>query len=140
MSKTLNNKIKRQIEWHFKNYKADKAMGENYVRDVAESGMVRGYDRVSVDGGMFCNAIESKIILMEERSIPYRWAKVVENTLNAYRFDLGFDMFYERYMSSEKPGDRLLMAKYCVPERTYYRWIRKVLETAFEWAKEFNLL
>ena len=44
----LTKRIRKQIEWQFKNYQADAALYEDRVRDIVDAGLTANYSGVGV--------------------------------------------------------------------------------------------
>lgn len=132
----LTKRIRKQIEWHFYNYAADKELYEERVAEIAESGVVANYSAIgghSPPG----NPTERKGLLINELSAECSWATVVRNTFIAFRFEPEFKVMVELYING-RPRDELLCGG--LWESTFYRWRDNWLEFAYKWAKKFNLL
>lgn len=132
----LTKRIRRQIEWHFKNYNADAALYEERVNDIIGSGMIANYSGVGSCCGI-SSPTEKKVLRLSEIDSERTWAAVVRNTFIAFRFELEYEVMVELYIN-HKPVKDLLDGGLC--ESTFYRWRDNWLGFAHKWAKKFNLL
>ncbi len=131
----LTKRIRRQIEWHFKNYNADAALYEERIEDITSSGMIANYSGIGGCGGISSPTEKAAFKLLEldnERT----WATVVRNTFIAFRFEIEYDVMVDLYIN-HKPIKDILNSGLC--ESTFYRWRDNWLEYAYKWAKKFNL-
>lgn len=133
----LTRRTKRQIEWAFYEYKANKTLGAQRTAEIAEQGLTADLERIGFGSGV-SQPTESKAIRLMSRMQPYLWAKVVENTLAAFRFESVYDVLIERYF--HRKGHKELLAKYMGSERGYYYSLDRALEFAYMWALEYGLL
>lgn len=132
----LTKRIRRQIEWHFKNYNADTALYEERVNDILGSGMIANYSGLGSSFGT-SSPTEKKVLRLSEVDSERTWATVVRNTFIAFRFELEYEVMVELYIN-HKPVKDILCGGLC--ESTFYRWRDNWLGFAHKWAKEFNLL
>ncbi len=132
----LTKRIRRQIEWHFKNYNADAALYEERIEDITSSGMIANYSGVGGCGGISSPTEKAAFKLLEldnERT----WATVVRNTFIAFRFEPEYKIMVELYINHKPLRDILCDGLWAT---TFYRWRDNWLEFAYKWAKKFNLL
>lgn len=134
----MTRQERRQIEREFFSYKSNREQAADYVASSALSGFAIDYshERVQTSSG---NSVERSIvnaISKEERL--YRWCKVFEKTLDKYRWEQKDKLILKKYIE-RKPRWRICM-ELSLPEPTYHRWLTDILETAYMWAKEFELL
>ena len=133
----LDRRKKRQIEWNFFNYEANRKLGAELLREIAESGTTVSYDRVGF-GSDVGNPTESKALRYMTKAQPYYWAKVVENTMTAFRFEPVYDILVARYI--DKRNHRDILKDYFGSERSYYYTLDRALGYAYMWAKEYGIL
>ena len=134
----LTKLLRKQIEWQFYNYAADKALYDERVNEVIDEGLTAKYDVVGGRGSDVGNPTERKGLLINAIDGAKVWAKVVENTFTAFRWELEFDLMRALYIENKKPSD-IIMLGY-TSERTFWRARDKWLETAYLWAQRFKLL
>lgn len=132
----LTKRIRKQIEWHFKNYNADAALYDDRVREIIDSGLTANYSGVGGGGGV-SSPTEAKGLRLLELDNEQSWAAVVRNTFIAFRFEPEHKVMVELYIKG-RPLKELLCDR--LWESTFYRWRDNWLEYAYKWAKKFNLL
>lgn len=133
----LTKRLRKQIEWHFYNYKADMASYNERVRDILESGLTASYDHVGGTSGIPGNPVERKAIQLDELDRERSWATVVRNTFTAFRFEPEYDIMVALYIKQRNRRELFCDGLW---ETTFYRWRDKWLEYAYKWAQEFKLL
>lgn len=133
----LTKRIRKQIEWHFYNYAADKELYDSRVSEIVEVGLTANYDAVGGRGAPG-NPTERKGLLLNAIGGARTWAKVVEITFETFRWELEFGLMKALYIENKKPSD-IFMLGY-TSERTFWRARDKWLETAYFWAQSFGLL
>jgi hypothetical protein len=136
----LTTKLRRQLEWHFYNYKADLALSGERERDIIESGLCVAFSHVG-SRSRLGSPTEGKAMRIAALGHGQDWAAVVLNTFNAFRFEPEYDIMTALYEGGIPK--QTIIKKYFADglwERTFYRWRDKWLEYAYNWAKEFKLL
>ena len=133
----LTKRIRKQIEWHFKNYQADAALYEDRVRDIVDAGPTANYSGVGGGGGNISNPTESKGLRLLELDTERTWATVVRNTFIAFQFEPEHKVMVELYIKGRPLKELLCDGLW---ETTFYRWRDRWLEYALKWARKFNLL
>jgi hypothetical protein len=133
----LNTSLRKRIEWHFYNYKADFAIYEERVQDIVDSGLTSRLDAAGGRSSGHSSPTERKAMQIEALDRQKNWATVIRNTFDAFRFEPEYDIMVALYIKGVTRdsiiGDGLW-------ERTFYRWRDGWLELACKWAKEFKLL
>ena len=132
----LTKRLRKQIEWHFKNYNADAALYEDRVREIVDSGLTANYSGIRGGGGV-SSPTEIKGLRLLEIDNEQSWAAVVRNTFIAFRFEPEHKVMVELYIKG-RPLKELLRDG--LWESTFYRWRDNWLEYAYKWAKKFGLL
>ena len=130
----LTTKLRKQIEWHFYNHKAEMKKFYNSVSDILESGLVANLESVG-RSNMPGSPTECKALSIA--ALDRSWATVIRNTFARFRFEPEYDVMVELYIKGrtckELFGEGLW-------ERTYWRWRDRWLEYAYKWAQELKLL
>lgn len=133
----LNTRLRKQIEWHFYNHKADMALYNDMVQDIVNGGLTAKLDAVGGRCGEPSRSTEKKALKIAALDCQKNWATVVRYTFNAFRFEPEYDIMVALYIKGDSCrkiiGDGLW-------ERTFYRWRDNWLEYAYNWAREFKLL
>jgi len=132
----LTKRIRKQIEWHFKNYNADAALYDDRVREIIDSGLTANYSGVGGGGGV-SSPTEAKGLRLLELDNEQSWAAVVRNTFIAFRFEPEHKVMVELYIKGRPLKELLCDGLW---GSTFYRWRDNWLEYAYKWAKKFNLL
>lgn len=134
----MTKQERRQIEREFFNYKSNREQAANYVASSALSGFAIDYshERVQTSSGNSVERSVIKAISREERL--WKWCVVFEKTFDKYRWEQKDKLIVKKYIE-HKPRWRICM-ELALPEPTYHRWLTDILETAYMWAKEFELL
>lgn len=133
----LTKRLRRQIEWHFKNYKADALLYDEQVDDIIDSGLTAKYTNIGSNScGVSCPT-EKKGIQILELDYERTWSAVVRNTFIAFRFKPEYSVMVEFYINCKPIKDILCDG---IWENTFYRWRDNWLEFAYKWAKKFKLL
>ena len=137
----MNRNIRRQIEWHFYNYTADEKLYQEKVKDIVETGLTANYDKIG-RSIKIADPTPNKAIQLSKFSPDRSWAAVVRNTFNTYRFEAEYDVMVELYINKKRYSEIIKSKsnKYGIPERTFFYWRDRWLNTALMWAKEFKLL
>jgi len=136
----LTTKLRRQIEWNFRNYDANRKLGAEEVAYIAERGLCAPYDSIfSGNRGGQSRPTEKAALELSERLKCYHWAKVVENTITAFRFRAEYDIIIGRYFENMKYYP--LIDETCSGNESVYTYrINNILNTALMWAREFELV
>ena len=133
----LDRKIRKKIEWAFRNYEALRTQAAEYLVELAESGLTAKYDGVGgvSSGG---NPTEVKGIKAAEYNAVL-WCKVVENTITTFRWQTEYDIIKGKFFDKTLRNDKAVYTELYIPERTYYFCLEKIFLVAYEWVKEYNL-
>lgn len=132
----LTKRIRKQIEWHFKNYKADFTLYNDRVDEIINSGLTANYSGVGGGGGV-SSPTEAKGLKLYELDTERTWAAVVRNTFIAFRFEPEYKVMVELYINARPLKDLLCDGLW---ETTFYRWRDNWLGFAYKWARKFGLL
>lgn len=133
----LTRRLRKQIEWHFYNHKADIALYDEKVREIAEAGISTRYDRAGGRGTPNSDVVFYKALQIAALDKQLGWAAVVRNTFAAFRFEPEYDVMVDLYINHKSRKEIFETGLW---ESTFWRWRDKWLEHAYKWAKEFCLL
>jgi len=136
----LNTRLRKQIEWHFYNYKAGQKLYEERVQDIIESNMTVNFSHIG-SRSRRGSPTENKAIRIEALDREQSWALAIRNTFLTFRFSPEYDVMAALYID-QKPR-RTVIDEFFMSglwERTFWRWRDKWLDCACEWAQEFKLL
>lgn len=138
----LDRKIRKKIEWAFRNYETLRTQAAEYLVELAESGLTAKYDCVGgvSSGG---NPTENKGIKAAENNAVL-WCKVVENTKKHFEEEYfkthvkKHEIIELRYFRNKKEID--VCYELNIERETMYRWVKEILNYAFVVAVQLRLL
>ena len=133
----LDRKIRKKIEWAFRNYDTLKEQGADYLVALAEQGITPMYGAVGSRASPG-NPTESKGIRAAEYNAVL-WCKVVENTLTAFRWEPEYEIIKGKFFNKNYPSDKAIYTSLYIPERTYYYCLDRIYLHAYQWVKEYKL-
>lgn len=133
----LNTRLRKKIEWHFKNYSANQKLYREQIEEIAESGTTTAYNQVAGGRGGISNPTEDKALLLCGRGDQSLWAKVVEHTYTAFKWEAEYKIMIKIYAYGKKQKDLELEG---LDKRTFLRWRDKWIGCAYKWAKEYGLI
>ena len=133
----LTKRLRKQIEWHFYNYAADKALYDERASEIIESGLTANYSAVG-RGSEPGDPTEIKGIKLYELDNAQGWSEVVRNTYTAFRFKPEYDMMKTLYIDKKKPEE--IYGIGITSEPTFWRARDRWLECARDWAHIYGLL
>ena len=134
----MTRQERRQIEREFFNYKSNREQAADYVASLALNGFAIDYshERVQTSSG---NSVERSLInAISKEERLYRWCVVFQKTLDKYRWEQKDKLIIKKYIE-RRPRWRICM-ELSLSEKTYHRWLNEVLETAYMWATELDLI
>ncbi len=133
----LTKRLRKQIEWHFYNYAADKALYDERASEIIESGLTANYSAI---GGASepSNPTERKGMKLYELDNEQGWSEIVRNTFTAFRFKPEYDMMRALYIDRKKPDE--IYGIGITSEPTFWRARDRWLECARDWAHIYGLL
>lgn len=132
----LTKRIRKQIEWHFKNYNADIALYNDRVDEIVNSGLTANYSGVGGGGGV-SSPTEAKGLKLYELDTERTWAAVVRNTFITFWNKPEGKIMNALYIQGKPKSEILCNGLW---ETQFYRWRETWLYCAYEWAKKFGLL
>ena len=135
----MTRQERKLIETMFYNYK--KIFNNLVVLTIewAESNMAVDYSKVAVSysPGNYKEAQLCKILDKNQEKL--RWSRMVERVLEHYYFDYDKIKFIQSYYFDKKGEvETCLIVGVC--RATFFNWKNEILEEAYKWAREFNLL
>jgi len=142
----LTRKLRKQIEWHFYNHRAELALLNERREEIAAH--IQSVDYSSIGGGSKYNGADSTAkradqllsldALLENKR---NWFCVVRNTFLHFRLELEFDVMCKLYIENKiDTSHRKIIRLLEIESSTFYFWRDKWLERALRWAKELDLL
>lgn len=134
----MDKKIKKRIEYAFYNYSELLKKSASEVVDLAYRNIAISYDKVAVksSGGL---SMQDKICaLIDKTSTYYRWAMVVEKTIEHFAWDARKELIIKKYFLMKKEVEICLKLGIC--RSTYFYWIDNILDIAYHWAIELGVL
>lgn len=134
----MDKDVRKKIEYAFYNYEKLVKVSAQEVVDLAYRNISISYDKPAVQssGG---KTMQDKICaLIDKTSENYRWAMVVEKTIEHFEWDLKKNLIIYRYF--KRYGRFKTMDMIGISERTYNYWNEDILTLAYRWAEKFNLL
>lgn len=140
----LNGRLRRDIEWHFKNYGADIALRRAREADIIESGLTANISHIGSSNRISdptadkaAKLIDAELDKIFNTASVGDWAAVIRNTFTAFRWEPEFGLMVSLYIEGKNYkqlfGDGF-------PERVFWRWRDKWLTSALKWAKSYDLL
>ncbi len=139
----MDIKLKRLIERQFYEYANNKRKAAEMVEEIAESGLTVDFSRVFSRTNKVCRPTESKAILLAEKMQCYKWAKVVENTAVAFKFEIQGDIIRDKFRPErhKRLTFRELVEKYGSGNKSVYIYrYNKIIALALEWAIYYDLI
>jgi len=141
----LTRRIRKQIEWHFYNYKADLALFNERRQDIMEACGTVNYSAVGGRSGIG-NPTESKVAKLQALDKMFDnkrdWFCVVRNTFLHFRHEPEHEIMI--YMYTNNITRKQAVKKLCwegdMWETVFDRMRDKWLTVALKWAEEFKLI
>ena len=134
----MTRQQRKIIEKHFYNYEKERREAAEYLAERAVAGMGVDYsnERVKSSPG---NSVEKKVVdAVDEHLILYKWCLVFEKTLERFKWTLKDDMIRMRYVDGNH--EVCICDVIGISRANYYYWVEDVLQVAFMWAQEYNLI
>lgn len=140
----MDKNLRREIEWHFKNYGADIALRRQREADIIESGLTAKLGNVGGGSGVSNPTADKaqKLIDLEldkifKSSSQGDWAAVIRNTFTTFRWEPEFHLMVALYIEGKEYkqlfGDGF-------PEAVFWRWRDKWLKHAKKWAELYEII
>ena len=126
------------IEREFYNYEKNRNEAADYIssRALARMGVDYSRERVKSSNGNFVE--ESVINAVDKYERLYKWCLVYEKTLDRFRWTQKDKLMQMRYI--DKNHDVCICDVIGISDRTVRYWVEEILQVAFMWAQEFNLI
>jgi len=133
---TLTRSLREQIEWYFRNNRADQSLFESDVQDIIYSGITAPMSYIKGSSGT--SPTESKAMrLMEMTDNRKDWSAVVRNTYVNYYGRIEHDIMISLYSNGLSRSDIIEHFRIC--KKRFYRYRDRWLKEALKWAMEFEL-
>ena len=125
------------IEREFYNYEKNRNEAADYIssRALARMGVDYSRERVKSSNGNFVE--ESVINAVDKYERLYKWCLVYE-TIDRFRWTQKDKLMQMRYI--DKNHDVCICDVIGISDRTVRYWVEEILQVAFMWAQEFNLV
>jgi len=142
----LTRRIRKQIEWHFYNHKADLALFNERRQDIMGSCTTVNYSGVGGKGGISISPTEKNAIRLEALDKMFEnrkdWFCVVRNTFLHFRHEPEHEIMIYMYTNniSRKQAVKELCWNGDMWETVFDRMRDKWLTVAYKWAVEFGLM
>lgn len=134
----MTKQQRKIIEREFYNYEKNRNEAADYIssRALARMGVDYSRERVKSSNG---NSVEESVIkTVDEYERMYKWCLVYEKTLERFRWTQKDKMMQMRYIDGNH--DVCICDVIGIERRTYYYWVEEILQIAFLWAQEMNLM
>lgn len=129
---------RRTIEKEFYNYEKMRNECAAFMAERALANMGVDYSGDKVKTSQVNNAEEKLVKTIDEYERMYKWCLVYEKTLERFKWTLKDKMMQMRYI--DKNHDVCICDQIGIERRAYYYWVNEVLEIAFLWAQEYDLM
>ncbi len=134
----MTKQQRKMIEREFYNYEKNRNEAADYIssRALARMGVDYSRERVKSSNGNFVE--ESVINAVDKYERLYKWCLVYEKTLDRFRWTQKDKLMQMRYI--DKNHDVCICDVIGISDRTVRYWVEEILQVAFMWAQEFNLV
>lgn len=134
----MTKQQRKMIEREFYNYEKNRNEAADYIssRALARMGVDYSRERVKSSNGNFVE--ESVINAVDKYERLYKWCLVYEKTLDRFRWTQKDKLMQMRYI--DKNHDVCICDVIGISDRTVRYWVEEILQVAFMWAQEFNLI
>ncbi len=134
----MTKQQRKMIEREFYNYEKNRNEAADYIssRALARMGVDYSRERVKSSNGNFVE--ESVINAVDKYERLYKWCLVYEKTFDSFRWTLKDKLMQMRYI--DKNHDVCICDVIGISDRTVRYWVEEILQVAFMWAQEFNLI
>lgn len=134
----MTKQQRKMIEREFYNYEKNRNEAAYYIssRALARMGVDYSRERVKSSNGNFVE--ESVINAVDKYERLYKWCLVYEKTLDRFRWTQKDKLMQMRYI--DKNHDVCICDVIGISDRTVRYWVEEILQVAFMWAQEFNLV
>ncbi len=133
----MTKQQKRAIDREFYNYRGNKKQAAEYVASHAFDGFGVDYGGVRVKSS-HQNGQERRIVSeVSEAERLWRWCLVFEHTLTKFRWEKKDELMRKKYI--ECKGVYRICTEIGIERRTYFYWLDEIRQTAYQWAKEYQL-
>lgn len=134
----MTKQQRKTIEREFYNYEKNRNEAADYIssRALARIGVDYSRERVKSSNG---NSVEESVIkTVDEYERMYKWCLVYEKTLDRFRWTLKDKLMQMRYI--DRNHEVCICDVIGISDRTVRYWVDEILNVAFMWAQEFNLI
>lgn len=134
----MTRQQRKEIERQFYNYEQNRNACAEYMaeRALSKLGVDYSHERVKTSPG---NKTEDDVIdTVDKYETMYRWCLVYEKTLDRFRWTLKDKLMQMRYI--DRNSECCILDQIGIERRTYFYWVEDILQVAFLWAQEYDLM
>ena len=134
----MTKRQRREIERELYNYEENKKKAAEYVASHAFDGFSFDFTVPRVKRSQ-TNEPERRVV--EEIGVAernWKWCLVYEKTLDRFRWTLKDKLMQMRYI--EKNHECYILDKIGISRSTYFYWVEDILQVAYLWAQEYDLI
>ena len=134
----MDKETKKRIEYAFYNYEELKNSASQELVDLAYKNIAVCYDKPAVKSSVTKTMQDKICAVMDKTSENYRWALVVEKTIEHFSWDCRKQLIFEKYFRKKSETETCLTIGMC--RATLFRWIEDILDIAYHWAIELGVI
>lgn len=133
----MTKQQRKTIEREFYRYKWNKTQVDNYaVTAVAYNSSVPDGECVKTSNGNTAEQLVIRAIYETERMRG--WVSVFDKTLEKFKWEQKDKLMLKRYI--ERKGIWRTCDEIGISRATYFYWLEDILQVAYLWAKELNII
>lgn len=134
----MNKQQRRMIEREFYNYEQNRNACAEYIAERAVSGLGVDYSRERVKTSPHNRVEENVVKTVDEYEKIYKWCLVYEKTLDRFRWTLKDKLMQMRYI--DRNHECCILDQIGISRATYFYWVEDILQVAYLWAQEYDLM
>ncbi len=105
-------------------------------RALSRLGVDYSHERVKTSPG---NKTEDEVIdTVDKYETMYKWCLVYEKTLDRFRWTLKDKLMQMRYI--DRNHECCILDQIGISRATYFYWVEDILQVAYLWAQEYDLM
>ena len=134
----MTKQQRKKIEREFYNYENTRNECAAYMAEQAIAGLGVDFSGERVNTSQR-NTVEERVVkTVDEYERMYKWCLVYEKTLERFKWTLKDKLMQMRYI--DKNHQVCICDVIGISDRTLRYWVEEILQVAFMWAQEYNLL
>lgn len=134
----MTKQQRKKIEREFYNYEKTRNECAAYMAERAIAGLGVDFSGERVKTSQVNTAEEKVVKTVDEYERMYKWCLVYEKTLERFKWTLKDKLMQMRYI--DKNHQVCICDVIGISDRTLRYWVEEILQVAFMWAQEYNLL